>query len=74
MWQCGNRQRRSSASVASASASVSPGNPAMMSVASSTPGTPSRSTPHTRSNSATLYSRRMPPSTASLPDCTGTCR
>jgi hypothetical protein len=44
--------------------------PQMMSVASSMPGTRASSVSHTRSNCATLYSRFMASSTASLPDWT----
>ena len=51
-----------------------PGKPQMMSVASCRPGTAARSVSATRQNSAAVYSRRIAPSTAFDPDCTGTCR
>src|SRR5206468_1541990 len=63
--------RRAGASVPAKSSSSSPGKPTMTSVESARPGTRARRRATRASYSATVYSRPMPPSTRSEPDCTG---
>ena len=69
-----NSYFRHNSIVAAQSASVSPGNPQMMSVAMVIPGTFFSKVSATLKKSATTYSRFIRSNTASLPACTGMCK
>ena len=68
----GNLYLRQRSIVSSQSSLVSVGKPAMMSVTMVNPSTLSLRKSTTLQNSATVYSLRMSPSTASLPACKST--